>query len=192
MKEVLYFGINEQAQLMDGSEVWTQLILPEWENVILTETEEHETLHAVVGEKVHHGSVKEVSTIPGPGYLGYTQMNFMTAEAAIAPDALRMRGTGEDRRIVSQMRVSEGAAATVAKNIVRNSPDEIKSVGFELQKKRILSGTEVRVAMARVHEGAEMEVFRLMPDGKTTSSQQKAGEQVVFDLYLPTDIPLAA
>jgi len=189
MKEALQLAIDEHAQLADGSEVWTQLILPEWEDVILSETEEHETIHAVVGEKVHSGSVEKVSTVPGPGYLGFTQMSFLTAEAAIAPDALQMRGTGHDRALVAHMGANAGAAAAVARSIVGHSTDEIKSVGFELKKKKVLSGHEARSAMARVYEGQEMEVFRLTPDGQQHSFIQKVDEHVVFAIEA---LPLAA
>jgi hypothetical protein len=172
--------IGQNNYLEDGSVIKAQLILPEWEGIVLTEVEEHEATHAVVGEEVHSGAVTELSVIPSAGVLGYVQMSFMSAEAAIAPDEMGMRGTGHDRVIVSHMKANEGAARSAARKIVVKRSEEIQSVGFEAHKKKRLPGNEVRAAIRRVHGEREVEVFTYKRDGtyQTFTQLVRKGETI--------------
>src|SRR5438309_2024694 len=83
------------------------------ENKPKSETSIHETRHGVAGIK--NGSyVRRMSIIPGPGYLGITELDRFDAIAFMAPHAAGCDGTGHDVSVVAYMGHNPGVAAGAA------------------------------------------------------------------------------
>ena len=78
-------------------------------------TARHEARHAVAAE-ANGTRVVFASIIPGPGYLGITQLSAFDAIAAAAPHAHGDSGTGHDVSIIEHAGESVGAAGAAAKN----------------------------------------------------------------------------
>lgn len=186
--------IGKDTILEDGSRVWAQVILPKWENFIPNKLELHETIHTVVSEKLAPGSVEEVSIKPTPGARGHMRPNRFVLAAVVGPDGEDLDGTSMDMLIAEDIAAHGGgdigAAKSVSKSIVRNNPDEIKAVGFELHNQLTLSGFEVRETIQSVYTGQQAEVIFESADGSQQTFIKDVTENTVF--LAKDELPLAA
>jgi hypothetical protein len=147
------------------------------------ETAYHEAEHAVI--EPHH--VKKVSIVPGPGYLGITEMTSMSAVVALGPKSRGRGGTGWDEHIAEQ--IGSSGAESAARAILSGLEDEIEEVAYALEEKKTLSGSELIEVMRSVDEGRDYEVFVKTPDGKEEVFTQQTARGVEF---VPFELPMAA
>lgn len=144
----------------------------------------HEAKHAGVAEKRKPGSVKMASIVPGPGYLGITEMHSMDAVAAAAPHAHGMSGTGFDVHIIGQMGADVHAAGAAARVIMSANEDETDEIAYALEEKKTMSGSEIRWAMQNIDLRNEVVVFIFSPEGKKEELIMAPREPII----IPTNI----
>lgn len=128
----------------------------------------HEIKHAIVDPE----NVESITIIPGPGYLGLTQLRSPDPVAALAPHATGEGGTGHDVMVASFMTDNVSSAENVAKGIVQNNTEEIEQAASLLEEKKTMTGNELKQAINSVRNKEEVQkvtIFVKSPDGSERS-----------------------
>jgi hypothetical protein len=136
----------------------------------------HEARHAVTAE-ANGTSVVYATIIPGPGYLGLTQLSSYDAAAVAAPHAHGDDGTSGDEAILAQEGHSVEGAGAKARAILADKSEQVEAVAEALQQKGSISGGTIRAIMGAINDDRFEVVMRIYPpDGKTTERVAESGE----------------
>ena len=143
----------------------------------------HEATHAVAA--IANGtSVKKATIIPGPGYLGMTELSRFDAIAAAAPHADGCSGTGHDMHIVAMMGHDKGSAASAALGVVGQNRQEISAVASLLEEKKTISGSDIDHTIREVSQkknGQEKATIHIKaPDGSEQTLQAEAQNSTIM------------
>ena len=144
---------------------WKAVVKPvnQVEKVITSSTSEHEAAHTVAA--ILTGSnVRRASRIPGPDYLGITELDGFNGVAFMAAHALGYGGTGYDRMVVVQMGHDPNLLADVARGVLAGYEEEISAVASLIEARGTISGGEAQWAMESVRD-PRLEVAILNPLG---------------------------
>lgn len=115
----------------------------------------HEARHAVAA--VMNGTaVKKATIIPGPGYLGLTELSRPDPIAAAAPHATGSNGTDHDIAIVGFMGYDVSAAANAARKIIDQNHEEVAAVASLLEERQTVNGQEIQETIKNVAREREM------------------------------------
>jgi hypothetical protein len=155
----------------------------------------HEARHAVAA--VANGTeVRSATIVPGPGYLGLTELSRPDPISAAAPHATGSNGTGHDVFIIGLMGYDVSTASNVARGIIANNHKEVAAVAALLEEKRTVTGHEIQETMKNVSKKEER-VMVIVEDadvGKIHIEEVQATKGVVvFDKkWVKEDVALAA
>lgn len=144
----------------------------------------HEAAHAVTAEdKGSHAEL--VSIVPGPGYLGRTNLNEFNGVASMAPHAIGCSGTGQDMAVVEMMGYNPNSLAAEAKEVVDDNWDEIYGVGSLLEARGTIFRNEVLWAIDQVRN-PEVELGVINPLGEERHFAIKArrGEWIAVPIMI--------
>lgn len=144
-----------------------------------SDTATHEATHAVVA-RAHGTGVKKASVIPGPGYLGITELSNFDAVAAIAPHAMGHDGTGWDVYITQAQGHGVDTAGSVARGYVHAEKEVITEVAAHLDNKGTLSGYEIDAIRNDVKQGESVTIRRVDENGREEVIKTRATDGIVM------------
>lgn len=176
--EMLHLPVGETSHFGNTSIEVTSSLLSK--TFTPTDTAEHEATHAVVA--ILNGTgVKSASVIPGPGYLGITELTGFDAVAAAAPHAMGHDGTGWDMTLVQAMGHDAGSVANVARDIAGKSQEIIQEVASHLDNNGSLSGNRIHDIVQDVQKGEKVKVTIHDADsGETTVEELRARDGILM------------
>jgi hypothetical protein len=174
-------GINSTHFFADGSKASAQFVARQvFRRKNPGETALHEAEHAVVAE-ANGTAVKRVTTVPGSGYLGLTELSRFDPLAAVAPHANGRNGTAHDLVMVSHAGADSHAATHAARHILREKRTHILEVAQTLEERRTIGRSEVLEAIDIAENGREVIIFI----EKSNGSQKKISGIKTKDAHIP-------
>lgn len=163
-----FIGVN-QTQYINDSRLSAERQSTNVRKVVPGETAIHEAKHAVAAV-VNGTPVKEVTIIPGPGYLGLTELGRPDPIAAAAPYATGSKGGEYDVSVIPLMGGDVNSASSAGRSIIYGNPEAVEEVASVVEERKTITGYEVKQAMNRVgnkrKEGEKATVFIKNPDGR--------------------------
>jgi hypothetical protein len=151
------FRINETRYINNGYRISAEPQSTNVRKVVPSDTAHHEATHIVAAEK-NGTSVVRATIIPGPGYLGLTELSRPDATAALAPDATGHKGTGYDVRVAEVITNGNiGPASNAARGIIYSNMEKVEAVASILEEKKIMGNYEIREAMDSVDKNRKEE-----------------------------------
>jgi len=147
--------------------------------------------------------VRKATRIPGPGYLGLTELSRPDPIAAAGPHATGSHGTAHDVFIIGFMGHDVHSASSIARNIIENNIEKIEAVGSLIEEKQTVTGNEIQEAMNSVDRKEEkVKVIIKSQDGGEQQTEELASQKGVvvfrrewittFDKSRDEELPLAA
>lgn len=176
--EILHLPVGETSHFGDTSIEVTSSLLSETHTP--TDTARHEATHAVVA-LLNGTGVKNASVIPGPGYLGITELTGFDPVAAAAPHAMGHDGTGWDMMLVEAMGHDAGSAANVARNFAEKNQEIIQEVASHLDNNGSLSGNRINDIVQDLQKGEKVKVtIHDAITGETTTEELRATDGILM------------
>lgn len=165
---------------------WMATIKPRdpYKHVNPSRTSDHEAIHTVAAIK-NNTHVIEASRIPGPGYLGFTELSNPDAIAAVAPHAFGHCGTGHDLNIVEIMGYDPHLLANTARKLLCGSEKEIHAVAALIEINGSISGFQAEEVMEQT-ENPEVDVEIVDPLGEKRQFVKKVRKSEGY--FIPLDI----
>lgn len=139
----------------------------------------HEAKH-VIAAKETGTRVKSVTIIPGPGYLGLTELAAFNSIAALAPDADGMEGTSHDVFIAASAGADLSASRSAAKAINIKKAEYIEAVSDALEENLTLNEPEIDKVMDEVDKGKIVDITTRRTDGEMEKSEVRAKNNIVM------------
>ncbi len=167
-------GVTEQKKLKGGETITiTKVRGPEIAETI-DPVALHEACHTlaalVLGIPVHR-----VSTVPGPGYLGVTELGAFNPVVAAAAAAWGCDGAGDEDSPGSDIwqikHSGEGISSALsrARHILDARRIELYTIASAIQRSRTISGSEAAHAKREAEHGTLLEVRLRRADGRETT-----------------------
>lgn len=172
--------VGTQERLGDGTVIETRFTQKPLSVVDPSDTAIHELEHGILAPD----KVVEISVIPGPGYLGKTEMSSYDDVAFAGPASQKRSGVSHDLSVIDYKGDSPEAAQATARIMLASIDNRLKmQVAGHLQAEGTLSGGQFRNAIRRFSEGEIVEVTVTTPDGQkeTTTEKGVKGEVIIVD-----------
>lgn len=187
MKEqAVHVPFNRTTYLEDGSKVVAYRQKKQERRRTPGTTARHEIRHAFVAEKRNPGSLRRASIVPGPGYLGITEISKMDPAAAAAAHAEGMSGTSWDMHIVRSMGETPQSACATARAVMSGYEEEMDDLAAILEERKTMTGSEIRHEMGAFKHTNEVVLYILSPRGEETKIVKPSSEAIL----LPTEVPV--
>jgi len=170
--------VGKQERLEDGHIFEAKLASKPLSRTTPSETALHEIEHGLLGK------VRKISVVPGPGYLGMTELASYDAVAFAGPASQGRDGVGHDLNVISHMGGNEDAAIMAARIRLASISDEVKEkVAGHLQAEGTLSGARFDEAVRRAKTGEVVDIIVTRPDGTKVTTRETGvkGETVIVD-----------
>lgn len=172
--------IGTERRLGDGTVVKVDAKGKQLSYVPPSDTANHEFEHAALAMN----KLIKVSVIPGPGYLGITEMDSYDEVAFLGPESRGRKGTGHDVSVVESQGGNVGAGKMQARiNLAAINSEVQRKVAGHLQAEGTLTREGFKNAMRIAEQGTTVETTIITPDGRTIVQQESGvqGESIIVD-----------
>lgn len=131
------------------------------------ETSRHEAAHGVIDPS----NVKRISRVPGPGYLGITEVYHPDTVMAAAAHADGHSGTGHDMMLVDLF--GSPADLDLAKSTLASRGEEKHALASAVEAHGTLGNGEVQEVMQEVKYGKPVTVTQRHPNGERKQREER-------------------